>query len=560
MDGPSDRSDLGPPHPPKAGAGPYNHGMKTRNTKATAWLLLGLLLAGVSAPVMADPIEADDEQDALDEDTVVDDRIDRSSLRASNNNPITARRRALRTNLTTLLNATPGGLDLLISEMAEADKAELGAAKLEEIKTQYKELRDEAQANRAAVERRMRLSRLEPLERRYGEVRDGMFSLIFKVTAKKHMSDSERFLGYWQKRMDVQAGIDAAQRQARTQRQRQNLAAWEQELGGSLTESRLDQIFDNLGGNARTVIDEQRAITVTYNRSSKDAAFTSGVRIAPLTAASDFRPRQTLRTNPVPAVSQAMSYTQLERLAAQNSVSLSPTVTGGTDGVDTSAFARFMRASAPVKARARAVFNEAMEAVSRYSERYDVSPFLVMGFMGQESLFLGWDRALTALSYKGAQGLMQIMPGTQRGLGVTDPHDATQSVMGGIKYIHQMRDDRCDRDDRKSRCYGFSSKAEFDQLDTLMLWGAQQVASGSKTFKQAWNQVYNMVPKGVKHTIAAYNAGPGAVLKYGGVPPYRETQKYVPGVLSRMFQTMVEYVRATKGTENAPTEVALAGV
>ena len=76
---------------------------------------------------------------------------------------------------------------------------------------------------------------------------------------------------------------------------------------------------------------------------------------------------------------------------------------------------------------------------------------------------------------------MQLMPGTARGLGVTDPYDPLQSLRGGAKYLRQQLD----------RFGGDYSKA-----------------------------------------IAAYNAGPGAVQKYGGIPPYAETQAYVPRVLA----------------------------
>ncbi len=83
-----------------------------------------------------------------------------------------------------------------------------------------------------------------------------------------------------------------------------------------------------------------------------------------------------------------------------------------------------------------------------------------------------------AVSYCGAQGVMQLMPATARSLGVTDSFDPAQNIMGGAKYLRQMLD----------RFDGDVSKA-----------------------------------------LAAYNAGPGAVTKYGGPPPY--TQSYVNKVL-----------------------------
>ncbi len=107
---------------------------------------------------------------------------------------------------------------------------------------------------------------------------------------------------------------------------------------------------------------------------------------------------------------------------------------------------------------------------------WGVDPKLITAVIANESGFNA-----NATSKVGAQGLMQLMPATARALGVSDPFDPTQNVAGGTRYLRGLLD----------RFHG----------DT-------------------------------KLAIAAYNAGPGAVEKYGGVPPYPETQNYVQNVLS----------------------------
>jgi soluble lytic murein transglycosylase len=113
--------------------------------------------------------------------------------------------------------------------------------------------------------------------------------------------------------------------------------------------------------------------------------------------------------------------------------------------------------------------------VERVGLQVGVPPALVKAVIHAESAFNP-----RAVSHKGAMGLMQLMPATARSLGVAEPFTAEQNVEGGTRYLRELRE-----------------------------------RFGSWTM-----------------ALAAYNAGPDAVVKFGGVPPYRETQKYVRRVLT----------------------------
>lgn len=116
--------------------------------------------------------------------------------------------------------------------------------------------------------------------------------------------------------------------------------------------------------------------------------------------------------------------------------------------------------------------------VHAVAARHGLDPHLVELVVWHESGFNP-----VAISRTGAMGLMQLMPGTAAGLGVTDPFDPVQNVSGGVRYL----------------------AAQLNRFGDVAL------------------------------ALAAYNAGPGAVERYGGVPPYAETMNYVDSILGEYF-------------------------
>lgn len=119
---------------------------------------------------------------------------------------------------------------------------------------------------------------------------------------------------------------------------------------------------------------------------------------------------------------------------------------------------------------------EITDLINKYSEEHNLDADFVKAVIQQESGFNP-----NATSKCGAMGLMQLMPATAESLGVTDAYDAEQNIYGGTKYLKGLMD-------------RFGNNKEL--------------------------------------ALAAYNAGPNAVKKYGGIPPYNETQNYVKKVLN----------------------------
>lgn len=122
------------------------------------------------------------------------------------------------------------------------------------------------------------------------------------------------------------------------------------------------------------------------------------------------------------------------------------------------------------------------DAIDQTAQEFDVDPALVRAVIHAESAFNP-----QAVSSKGAQGLMQLMPGTARDVGVANALDAEQNIRGGVNYLARM---------------------------------------------------ISLHDGDIELATAAYNAGPGAVRRHGGIPPYAETRAYVKrvGILRERYR------------------------
>jgi len=139
--------------------------------------------------------------------------------------------------------------------------------------------------------------------------------------------------------------------------------------------------------------------------------------------------------------------------------------------------------------------NEKIDSlIDESAARYEVDPLLVHAIIHVESRYNRF-----ALSHKGAEGLMQLIPGTARSMGVANSFDSRQNIEGGVRYLRQLQ-------------------GRFSDL---------------------------------RHVLAAYNAGPEAVSRWRGIPPYAETMDYV-------YKVGKKYGELRRSQQDAPSPVQTA--
>jgi soluble lytic murein transglycosylase-like protein len=173
--------------------------------------------------------------------------------------------------------------------------------------------------------------------------------------------------------------------------------------------------------------------------------------------------------------SSTTSFASALNAATATTPSAAPVTTGFSGSVPMSAELTSTMAAASAPGSTQEGSSNYDSLIEQSAARNGVDPAILHGLIQQES---GFDP--NSHSSAGALGLTQLMPGTASSLGVSNPLDPAQSIEGGARYLSQM----------------------------LSKFGGN-----------------------ISDALAAYNAGPGAVQRYGGVPPYAETQDYVSKVL-----------------------------
>jgi soluble lytic murein transglycosylase-like protein len=189
---------------------------------------------------------------------------------------------------------------------------------------------------------------------------------------------------------------------------------------------------------------------------------------------------------------------EIEAMLAQAGGAQPLPAQGATTGTSFQAQLQQASDAQPASPAGGPVDGQFSELINGAAKKYGIDPALLKGLIRQESGFNP-----NAKSPAGAAGLCQLMPGTAAALGCRNPFDPAQAIDAGAKYLSQQ----------------------------LRAFGGDP-----------------------RKALAAYNAGPGAVRRYGGVPPYAETQHYVRAVMGYAEQYRRHSSPATGGaTPYSPT-------
>lgn len=238
------------------------------------------------------------------------------------------------------------------------------------------------------------------------------------------------------------------------------------------------RVFDNFDTSRGVTVTNPNFVPIAAKIKSAPSKLSSGKKLVQKT--SQVRPAPVSRMN----VSEGLANGELANAAAANAPKFNMNAASGMKGFTTG----------------NVVYDSYIVDSSR---RYGIDPLLIYSQMHQESSF-----KLKALSYKGASGLMQLMPATARRLGVTNIYDPKQNIEGGVKYMRMLLD----------------------------MFGGD-----------------------VRLALAGYNAGEGAVMKYGNnIPPYNETREYVRRITARYASisdgTFASNYRTVTNTQAAKLE------
>jgi soluble lytic murein transglycosylase-like protein len=213
----------------------------------------------------------------------------------------------------------------------------------------------------------------------------------------------------------------------------------------------------------------QRPLVSAYNRPSQQLS-------------ADASTMKTSPSNGITAYKEASEVNlPYEASTTQTPISQKPVISENKQNISISGLNDYRKTISPASAKSLLQYkssssNQAIEkAVQDASVQYQLSPNLIKGVIKAESNF-----DANAVSPAGAQGLMQLMPGTAKDMGVKNPFDIKQNIDGGSRYLKKMMD---------------------------------------------------MFGGNVRQALSAYNAGPETVKRYNGNVPYNETRQYVDRVL-----------------------------